>query len=77
MDAKPIPKARVRLIPPTRRGDCYLWEVIACPYCGQKHWHGAGDDPKRVNQFLSHRVEHCIDDNACAAGYDLVREDSD
>lgn len=46
--------------------------VITCPYCGEKHYHGAGkigDDPTR---FLGHRSAHCDDDKGLDRGYFLV-----
>jgi hypothetical protein len=41
---------------------------IFCPYCGEIHTHGAGED----GNLYGHRVAHCVNeyDNA---GYDLVR----
>lgn len=70
-----IPQAPVRLVRPTRRGDCYQWEVTACPYCGRKHRHGAGDEPDQVNRFLGHRVAHCTGYDPCGVGYYLARAD--
>ena len=44
--------AYVRLVPG-------LWVIDCCPFCGEKHTHGAGgrkDDPRK---FLGSRVPHC------------------
>ena len=38
----------------------FLWEVTSCPFCGQKHTHGAGKNRKTVEQYLSRRVSHCV-----------------
>lgn len=51
-----IPKTLVRL---KRRRGYKQWIVQKCPYCGEKHVHGAGkgkDDPMKR---LSHRLAHC------------------
>ncbi len=48
-------KVRLEEFPPKNR----TWVVDDCPYCHNKHTHGAGgwkDDP---NRFLSHRPSHC------------------
>ena len=59
---KPETKTAIaRLIPPSRPGGSYAWEVICCPYCGKKHRHGAGGAPEEVNSYLGHRTEHCVD----------------
>jgi hypothetical protein len=49
-------KARVVEI---KRGASGVWGVIViCPFCGQRHHHGAGnaDRPK-----LGNRLSHCMD----------------
>jgi len=74
-DKGTIPEAPVRLVKPTKPGQCYTWQVIKCPYCGKEHAHGAGDDLARVNTFLGHRVQHCGDDKSSHVGYYLVPED--
>lgn len=66
------PDAPARLIPPDRPGECYLWEVIACPYCGLRHIHGAGLDPK-TDPMLGHRAQHCLESFDDMTGYNLVR----
>jgi len=35
------PDVLVRLIVPQFSSKCYQWELISCPYCGEKHRHGA------------------------------------
>lgn len=72
------PEAPVRLIK-TRsgRGYCYQWEVLQCPFCGKKHWHGAGDDPS--DPILGYRVSHCsgrdLHAGSISGDYRLVRID--
>ncbi|MEI6513980.1 MAG: hypothetical protein WCO51_12025 [bacterium] len=57
------PIAFVRLIPPMYRLGCFDWEVISCPFCGQSHRHGAGDDLERVMTKLGYRLSHCVGGN--------------
>lgn len=35
------------------------WRVVRCPYCGQEHRHGAGDDGDDPRRWLGGRVPHC------------------
>lgn len=61
-----FPKAYARLRktePPFNpaRKTGYYWEVPCCPYCGENHWHGAGDDLETVEDYLGPRVPHCLD----------------
>lgn len=38
------------------------WQIIACPFCGKEHLHGAGNNPEDARQiYLGHRVTHCTD----------------
>lgn len=53
---KESPEAPVRLL--RDRGFPY-WEVLRCPYCGQKHTHGAGDRYDLPTMFLGGRIAHC------------------
>jgi len=62
------PTAEVKLIPPRRRGECYQWQVLSCPYCGCKHLHGAGGEL----EDLGHRVAHCLKQSPDNNGYMLV-----
>jgi hypothetical protein len=52
------PKVLVRL---KRRRGYKQWIVQKCPYCGEKHIHGAGEGKDDPMKFLSHRVAHCGD----------------
>ncbi len=70
-----VPDAKVRLVRPYGGSGCYIWEVIDCPYCGKKHRHGAGVDPARVNEFLSHRRPHCFYNDLTPLDYLLVLAD--
>ena len=38
---------------------CNMWQ-IQCPYCGQRHVHGAGRPSEDPKNFLGHRSAHCI-----------------
>jgi len=67
------PTAEVKLIPPRRRGECYQWQVLSCPYCGCKHLHGAGGEL----EDLGHRVAHCLKQSPDNNGYMLVWEAAD
>jgi hypothetical protein len=42
---------------------------IFCPYCGEIHTHGAGED----GNLYGHRVAHCYPNGNNIGGYDLVR----
>ena len=64
------PYTEVRLIKPRKKSDCWRWKVLACPYCGKPHWHGAGMDADTVGQYLTHRVAHCHGRD-CGQGYNL------
>jgi len=72
----PIPLVPCSLIEPERRTEGYRLQVIVCPYCGQSHWHGAGEDaPNSGNrsQHFGHRVAHCNEPLLPNhAGYNLV-----
>ena len=48
------------------------WVVQKCPYCGKKHYHGAGGKRDNPLTFLGHRVAHCFGPNADNRGYILV-----
>jgi hypothetical protein len=63
------PFVQVMLVKPKWKGDCWHWQVLKCPYCGNKHLHGAGENPDTVARFLSHRVAHCPDPSG--KGYNL------
>ena len=39
---------------------CNLWILESCPYCGDRHIHGAGRPDKNPRTLLSHRVSHCL-----------------
>jgi len=57
-----IPVVACSLIEPEYRGDGYRLQVIICPYCGQSHWHGAGEEMRTTNtgpRHFGHRVAHC------------------
>ena len=45
------------------------WKVLKCPYCGNCHFHGAGEKSENPDEYLSHRVSHCFDDDHM--GYNL------
>ncbi len=67
MDAPPI--AYAELIPPgPGHRTHYLWVLLDCPHCHQRHTHGAGRD----GTVDGHRVAHCLDrqDNP---GYVIVK----
>lgn len=51
-----IPKTLVRL---KRRRGYKQWIVQKCPYCGEKHVHGAGSGKDDPMKRLSHRLAHC------------------
>jgi hypothetical protein len=38
----------------------YQWEVERCPICRKKHYHGGGPVSGNPNEYLSHRVKHCL-----------------
>lgn len=40
-----------------RRTKDYELEVVCCPFCGDHHYHGGGDD--RKNLILGSRCSHC------------------
>jgi hypothetical protein len=69
-----IPDAAAVLVEvPAPRGRVeYDWMIPKCPYCGKKHWHGAGDDINEVHRFLGDRVAHCT--GAGLKQYRLVRD---
>jgi hypothetical protein len=49
------PEVEAILQPPPRRGLCWTWLVLDCPYCHRRHTHGAGMD----GADGGHRVSHC------------------
>lgn len=53
-------------------GSSMQWQVIACPHCGKKHLHGAGNSPEESKHMLGHRTAHCIDGDSSNVGYNLV-----
>jgi hypothetical protein len=36
------------------------WVIDLCPYCGQKHFHGAGLPGENPSDFLGDRCAHCV-----------------
>lgn len=51
------------------------WVVQKCPYCGGKHFHGAGGDnvsKEEARKLLGHRASHCIKELPNNVGYILV-----
>ena len=49
--------------------------IDPCPWCGNKHVHGAGEPPytkERLNRMLGHRGAHCRTSNRPKEGYTLV-----
>lgn len=53
-------------------GASMQWQVIACPHCGKKHYHGAGNNPEEARRsYLGHRGAHCLNGNP-GPGYNLV-----
>lgn len=62
MVSRRIPKVACALVDPAGRHEGYRLQVIVCPYCGQSHWHGLGDDTPNLDQRpqdFGHRVAHC------------------
>ncbi len=55
-----------KLIPPQRYKNPYLWEIL-CPFCGNIHTHGAGND----GTFDGHRASHC---SYISSGYFINKE---
>lgn len=51
MRAAQIPVAPVELVG-------RQWVVLRCPYCGRRHYHGAGGGAN-PRDYLGHRVAHC------------------
>ena len=49
----------------------HQWVVGRCPYCGRKHYHGAGRNGEDPRKLLGHRVAHC-DQDLTLVGYILV-----
>jgi hypothetical protein len=58
-----IPKVAARLSKDKRTF------TILCPYCGEIHTHGAGEDGK----LYGHRVAHCYQNGNNIGGYNLVK----
>lgn len=53
---------------------CDLLELVACPYCGKKHLHGAGNHDSPFGWGDGHRVGHCLQiDNS---GYVVIEVES-
>ncbi len=43
------------------RGEsCWRWVVLACPFCGDEHWHGGGPHDGNPMSFLGGRLSHCV-----------------
>lgn len=57
------PIAYVRLITVSYPGGVSMrrWEVVRCPYCGDKHDHSAGELIDDSRRFLGGRQSHCLD----------------
>jgi len=36
------------------------WVVSWCPFCGKRHWHGAGDPKDPPQLGLGSRQPHCV-----------------
>ena len=64
-DTNSIPIALAEREGPDR--GVYTWRLIACPYCGTRHIHGAGTD----GTSDGHRISHCV--NGDNAGY-IIRD---
>jgi hypothetical protein len=69
------PIAYAELIPPgPGHREWFLWVVLDCPYCHQRHTHGAGAD----GTTDGHRGAHCSDGLARRdPGYVIVKADPD
>ena len=66
------PQVPVRL---SKGEDSNQWIVICCPYCGEKHFHGAGSSKSDPLSFLGHRLPHCTGDKQGLPQYELVLAD--
>lgn len=51
------------------------WVVARCPFCGKRHWHGAGPPDGDPREFLGSRVSHCSGDAYGGDIYILVEEE--
>ena len=49
----------------------YCWVVRKCPFCGGRHYHGAGNIKLDPYCFLGCRLSHC-----CGKQYNLVPFDN-
>jgi hypothetical protein len=54
-----------------QKEDHQLWMIPACPYCGEKHYHGAGYRGEDPNRYLGHRESHCATEPKPREGYVL------
>lgn len=50
------------------------WVVARCPFCGKRHWHGAGPPGVDPREFLGSRVSHCCGKAHCDDVYVLVEQ---
>jgi hypothetical protein len=65
------PEPLIAVVVPHGRTGRWQWKVQHCPFCGKKHYHGAGDG--RTPALLGHRTAHClITSPASRAGYVLT-----
>lgn len=57
----PSAEARLKIIPGVRqyKPEIRYWVIDECPYCGDKHTHGAGTPGEDPRDLLSHRAQHC------------------
>ena len=60
----PEVEARLR-----RMGDVLLWIVEACPFCEQRHTHGAGPRGGDPFDLLGARMAHCAPDGSGPRAY--------
>lgn len=49
------------------------WKVLRCPFCGEVHFHGAGDKSDNPRAFLGGRLSHCWDTEVRAS---QIREEA-
>lgn len=63
----PIAYVRLQVV-----GKARQWKVLRCPFCGEVHRHGAGDQDDDPRAFLGGRLSHCWDESVLAGEYRLV-----
>ncbi len=49
-----LPIAKVRF-----KKSEWSWVIQRCPYCGERHYHGAGEPGENPRRWLGTRVPHC------------------